>query len=64
MFLSRTFCRKTTHANGDHGAWPGWAVSVSVRPLTVTCSEGHFFGVALATASGSSSEGFLQGPTS
>ena len=24
---------KTTRANGDCGAWPGWAVSVSVVPL-------------------------------
>jgi len=28
-------CHKTTHANGYYGAWPGWAVSVSVLPLTV-----------------------------
>ena len=34
MFLSRTSCHKTTHANGYYGAWPGWAVSVSVLPLT------------------------------
>ena len=27
---------KITHANGYHGAWPGWAVSVSVLPLTNT----------------------------
>ena len=25
---------KTTHAHGYSGAWPGWAVSVSVLPLT------------------------------
>ena len=25
---------KITHANGYHGAWPGWAVSVSVFFLT------------------------------
>ena len=24
----------TTHANGSCGAWPGWAVSISVLPLT------------------------------
>ena len=24
----------TTHANGYYGAWPGWAFSVSVLPLT------------------------------
>ena len=34
--LTRTFCRKTNHANGDYGAWPGWEVSVSVLPLTHT----------------------------
>ena len=34
VFLSRTSCCKTTHANGYYGAWPGWAVPVSVRPLT------------------------------
>ena len=25
---------KTTHANGYYGAWPGWAVSISVLFLT------------------------------
>ena len=34
VFLTRTSCRKTTHANGYCGAWPGWAVSVSVLLLT------------------------------
>ena len=33
MFPSRTSCRKTAHADGYYGAWPGWAVSVSVFPL-------------------------------
>ena len=33
MFLTRTSCRKTIHANGYYGAWPGWAVSISVLPL-------------------------------
>ena len=33
VFLTRTFCHKTTHANCYYGAWPGWAVSVSVLPL-------------------------------
>ena len=33
LFLTRTSCRKTPHANGYYGAWPGWVVSVSV-PLT------------------------------
>ena len=27
-------CRETAHANGYYGAWPGWAVLVSVLPLT------------------------------
>ena len=31
IFLMRISCHKTTHA----GAWPGWAVSISVLPLTV-----------------------------
>ena len=31
-------CHKTTHVNGYYGAWPGWAVSVSVLPLTVLWS--------------------------
>ena len=30
----RISCHKTTHANGYYGAWPGWAVSISVLPLT------------------------------
>ena len=34
VFLTRTFCPKTTHANGYYGAWPGSAVSVSLLPLT------------------------------
>jgi len=34
VFLSRTSCPKTTHANGCYGAWPGWMVSISVLPLT------------------------------
>jgi len=34
MFLTRTSCHKTIHANGYYHAWPGWAVSVSVLPLT------------------------------
>ena len=34
MFLTRTSSPKTTHANGYYGAWPGWAVSVSVLSLT------------------------------
>ena len=35
VFLTRTSCPKTTHANGYYGAWSGWAVSVSVLPLIV-----------------------------
>ena len=34
VFLTRTSCHKTTQANGYYGAWPGWAVSKSVLPLT------------------------------
>ena len=34
IFLIRISCHKTTHANGYYGAWPGWAVSISVLPLT------------------------------
>ena len=36
VFLSRTSCRKTTHANGYYSAWPGWAVSISILPLTIS----------------------------
>ena len=35
LFLTRTSCCKTTHANSYYGAWPGWAVSISVLPLTL-----------------------------
>ena len=35
VFLTRTSCHKTTHANGYYGAWPGWAVSIGVHPLTI-----------------------------
>ena len=31
---TRISCCKTTLANGYYGAWPGWAVSVSLLPLT------------------------------
>ena len=34
LFLTRTSCHKTTHANVYYGAWPAWAVSISVLPLT------------------------------
>ena len=35
IFLIRISCHKTTHANSYYGAWPGWAVSVSMLPLTM-----------------------------
>ena len=35
VFLIRVSSHKTTHANGYYGAWPGWAVSISVLPLTL-----------------------------
>ena len=35
VFLIRTSCCKITHADGYCGAWPGWAISVSVLALTV-----------------------------
>ena len=34
VFLIRISCHKTTHANSYYGAWPGWAVSISLLPLT------------------------------
>ena len=34
VFLTRTSCHKTIHSNSYYGVWPGWAVSVSVLPLT------------------------------
>ena len=49
VFLTRTSCRKTTHANGYYGAWSGWAVSISVLPLTTlpweTSYSRHFLGI-------------------
>ena len=35
VFLIRISCHKTTNANSYYGAWPGWAISISVLPLTV-----------------------------
>ena len=35
IFLIRISCHKTTHADSYCGAWPGWAVSISVLPLTL-----------------------------
>ena len=40
MSLTRTSCRKTTHDNGCYGTWPGWAVSISVLPLTGAAVKG------------------------
>ena len=37
VFLAGTSSHKIAQANGYYGAWPGWAVSVSVFPLTVPC---------------------------
>ena len=42
MFLTRTSCPKTAHANGYYGTWPGWAVSISVLPLTKSQSKERF----------------------
>ena len=42
VFLTKTSCQKTTHANGYYGAWPGWAVSVSVLPLTGSLAVSAF----------------------
>ena len=39
MLLTRTSCGKTTHVNDYYGAWPGWAVSVSVIPLILLSSS-------------------------
>ena len=35
VFLTRTSCSKPTHANGNYGAWPGWAVSINMLLLTL-----------------------------
>ena len=35
VFLIRISSHKTAQANGYYGAWPGWAISVSVLPLTI-----------------------------
>ena len=34
LFLIRISRHKATHANSYYGVWPGWAVSISVLPLT------------------------------
>ena len=45
MFLIRTSCHKTTHANGYYGAWPRWAsFSQCASPNNHTCfSPPHFW---------------------
>ena len=39
--LIRISCHKTTHANGYHGTWPGWAVSICASPNTWTSPDGQ-----------------------
>ena len=43
IFLIRISCHITTHANGYYGAWPGWAVSISVLPLTFAAHQAFIF---------------------
>ena len=43
VFLIRICCHKTTHVNGYYGAWPGWAVSISVLPLTISWVVNEMF---------------------
>ena len=43
MFFTRTSCHKTIHANGYYGAWPGWAVSINVLPLTILFTSKFFY---------------------
>ena len=50
VFLNRTSCRKTAHANGYYGAWPGWAVSISVLPLTYWWVLGCFHALAIVNS--------------
>ena len=48
VFLTRTFYHKITHTNGCYGAWPGWAVSVSVLLLRLpweTSYRRYFLGI-------------------
>ena len=47
VFLIRISCHKTTHANGYYGAWPGWAVSISVLPLTLPVNIQRWFPLGL-----------------
>ena len=46
VFLTRTSCCRTTHPNSYYGAWPGWAVQVSVLPLTVRLIPADNLGVS------------------
>ena len=52
VFFIRISCHKTTHANGYYGAWPGWVVSISVLPLTVSSCVTLFSCPQLFPASG------------
>ena len=55
ILLIRISCHKTTHANGYYGAWPGWAVSISVLPLTTapreTSYSRYFLGIGAEVSS-------------
>ena len=68
VFLIRISCHKTTHANAYYGAWPGWAVSVSVLPLTESAVSKHTSedtqdsGVQFITPAGPRGIGSQQGP--
>ena len=59
VFLIRTSCPKTILANGYYGAWPGWAVSISVLPLTTppweTSYSRYFLGTGAEVSSVTSS---------
>ena len=46
LSLIRISCHKTTHANSYYGTWTGWAVSISVLPLTVGPTNLHFIKVS------------------
>ena len=50
VFLTRTSCRETTHANSYYGAWPGWAVSVSVLPPTYWWVLDYFHALAIVNS--------------
>ena len=47
VFLIRISCHKTTHADGYCGAWPGWAVSFGVLPLTLPTNIQDWFPLGL-----------------